>query len=229
IAGASLDGRSPAWSFPADHFEEAILSKLAEVNPREVLGQAEGPDEVMVLSGELARVEAKIAELEAEVLNGEVAALAKVLRQQEARKKELAEKRAEAMQRAANPLSATWGECQSLLEALHSAPDPADARLRLRSALRRIIESVHVLVVPRVRVRVAAVQIRFAGTGRCRSYLIISHPTQANAASSREGFFTVFSASDVEALGDRDLRKPAHVRQLQKILAAVDVAALVAR
>ena len=70
-------------------FEAAVLSKLREVDPRDVLEQDTGDDEVLALSAELAAVEGKAAELEAELLRGDVAALAKVLRRLEARKAEL--------------------------------------------------------------------------------------------------------------------------------------------
>ena len=46
-----------------------------------MLNGDDGPDEVMTLSGELARLEARIAELETELMAGDVAAAMKVLRQ----------------------------------------------------------------------------------------------------------------------------------------------------
>src|SRR5262249_7197914 len=170
------DGRGQSWSFPYTTFEPAVLSLLAEVDPAEVLGQTEGPDEVLTLSGELAQVEAKIAELEAELLKGDVAALARVLRAQEDRKRDLATRLAQARRKAAHPLSEAWGEAKSLLEALKSAPDPEDARLRLRGALRRIVDSFWLLIVPRGRDRLCAVQVWFQGSGSCRNYLILHRP-----------------------------------------------------
>jgi hypothetical protein len=167
---AASEGRSPSYSFPFETFEAALLSLLAEVDPRDVLGRDDGPDEVAVLSGEHARVEAKIAELEAELLRGDVAAVARVLRQQEERKRQLAGDLDQARRRAARPLGEVWGDCKSLVAALGEAPDPGDARLRLRSALRRVIESVWLLVVPRGRDRLLAAQVWFAGGDRCRSY-----------------------------------------------------------
>src|SRR5262249_21352748 len=92
INNAALEcrGRFATFRFPT--FEKAVLSCLREIDPHEILNGDQGPDETQVLAGKLARVEAKIAELEAELLNGDVAALAKVLRQQEAVKRELTEK-----------------------------------------------------------------------------------------------------------------------------------------
>src|SRR5205823_4871481 len=115
INTASAEGRAKCWSFPFLVFEQAVLSLLREVDPREVLASDNGPDEVMTLSGELSGVEGRIAELEAELEQGDVAALARALRRLEATKKDLAGRLAEARQKAAHPLSEAWGTALSLL------------------------------------------------------------------------------------------------------------------
>lgn len=43
--------------FPLPVFERAILSKLAEIDPREVLGHDEQPDETEELAAQLARLD----------------------------------------------------------------------------------------------------------------------------------------------------------------------------
>ena len=210
---AGLESRGGCRSFPYVPFERAILSQLAEVRPHEVLGGEDGPDEVQVLSGDLARVEAKIAELEAELLNGDVAALARVLREQEGRKHDLAAQLAEARQKAANPLSEVWGQTHSLLIVLDTAPDPSDVRMRLRSALQRIIEDIRLLVVPRNRDRLAAVQIWFTDDGH-RDYLIFNRAARVNASARHEGGWWSRSLPPDLATGDFDLRNPAHAADL---------------
>jgi DNA invertase Pin-like site-specific DNA recombinase len=216
----STVGRAEALAFPLETFERAVLSQLAEVDPREILGQSDGPDDVMVLSGELARIEAKIAELEAELLKGDVAALAKVLRQLEGRKRDLAEKLAEARREAANPIGEAWAECKSLLAALDAAPDQQDARLRLRSALRRVVEEIRLLIVPRGHARLAAVEVFFAGSERRRSYLILHQPTKSNGKARVEGRWWVRSLSAVADPGAFDLRKPGRAaKDLERVLA----------
>src|SRR5204862_327040 len=113
------------------------------------------------------------------------AALARALRQDEARKRDLAGRLTAARQKAANPLSASWGEAQSLLAALDAAPDLADARVRLRAVLRRVVESVSVLFVKLGRYdRVAAVQIWFHG-GAHRDYLIYHQPARGFGKGKR--------------------------------------------
>jgi hypothetical protein len=219
-------GRSPYYSFPADTLEAAVLSLLAEVDPREVLGREDGPDEALVLSGELALVEAKIAELEAELLNGEVAALAKVLRQLESQKRDLVEKLAGARQKAAHPLSESWGEAKSLLSALGNAPDPADARLRLRAVLRRVVDSIWLLVVPCGRDRLAAVQVRFADGEHRRDYIVFHRAAKANQSARQEGGWWARSLAEVAGPGDLDLRDRGHAEALARDLEKIDLAAL---
>jgi DNA invertase Pin-like site-specific DNA recombinase len=222
VNSRARDGDRPLYSFPYATFERAVLSRLAEVDPREVLGQEDTPDEVQVLSGELAGVEAKIGEFEAELLNGDVAALAKVLRHLEGRKRDLTAELAEARQRAATPLGESWGEAQGLLAALENAPDPRDARLRLRSALRRVISEIWLLVVPVGKYRLAAVQIFFSESDKHRDYIILHVPKMSNGKASRPGDWFVKSFASTGLPADAlDLRKRQHAARLAKLLESI--------
>jgi DNA invertase Pin-like site-specific DNA recombinase len=226
VNGDAHGGRATYRSFPYDPFERAILSLLAEVDPRQVTGKDDGPDEVMILSGRLAKVQAKKAEIEAELLNGDVASLAKVLRQLEAEERELAEQLAGARQKAAHPLSEAWGETVTLASALENAPDQNDARLRLRAALRRVVESIFVVVVRKGRHQLAACQVWFTGDG-CRSYLILHRPLMAIPGVWRKDPQTSVVSlaemiTDAEGL---DLRKVSHAKRLEKVLAAMELPA----
>jgi hypothetical protein len=179
----SANGSVKCYSFPSQTFEECILASLREVDPLQILASADTPDETLALAGELATIEAKIAALEAELLNGDVAALARVLRVLEEKKRDIAAKLAEARGRAASPLSESWGECKSILETLASAPDVKDARLRLRGVLRRIITDIWLMVVPRGILRTCAVQVFFAEGGR-RDYWLL-HRGRHNGRQER--------------------------------------------
>jgi DNA invertase Pin-like site-specific DNA recombinase len=228
VSYAAIRGKDGAEyvSFPFVVFERAVLSLLSEVDPREVLGQPDGPDEALALSGELARVEGRIAELEAELEgSGDVTTLAKVLRKLEGQKRDLADRLAEARQKAASPLSEAWGEAKSLLTALDGAADREDARLRLRSALRRIVSEVRVLVVPQRHDRLAAVQILFAGSERRRDYLILYRSPKPHARPPVEARWWARSLSHDAVPGELDLRRPEHVERLEKALLALDLAA----
>jgi DNA invertase Pin-like site-specific DNA recombinase len=220
----AIEGRAAMCSFNFATFEKAVLSLLREIDPHDILNGDSGPDESLALAGELATVEGKIGELEAELLQGDVAAVVKVLRDLEAKKADLAAKLAEARQRAAHPLSEAWGQAQSLVSAIDSAPDPKDARLRLRTALRRIVSSIWLLVVPRGRDRLAAVQIWFAGEKKHRDYLVLHIPPKANAMSRSDGGWWARSLAPELTAGLRlDLRKPEHAARLEKYLMKMDL------
>jgi hypothetical protein len=199
---------------------------LAEINADDILVGRHGPDEALALAGKLEQTEAKIADVEAELLNGDLAALAKVLRQLEGQKQDLAVKLTEARQKAAHPLDESWGEANSLLSVLDSAPDASDARLRLRSALRRIVDSIWMLVVPRGADRLAAVQIWFVDGNRCRDYLILHRPAKSNGKKRIESEWSVRSLADVAKAGKLDLRKREHVARLEAVLSAVETSDL---
>jgi DNA invertase Pin-like site-specific DNA recombinase len=220
---ASQDGRAPAQSFPYATFERAVLSMLREIDPQEILAVDDKPDEALVLAGRLAEVEGKIAELEAELLRGDVAALARVLRQLETEKRDLAGELAEARQSAAHPLSVAWGEAQTLAAALDSAPDPKDARLRLRAALRRIVKEVWILPVARGKDRICAVQVFFAEGDSRRDYLICNKPPRSDGrGKSKGGSWQAWSLAEVAGADTFDLRRPADVAELEAILRDAD-------
>jgi DNA invertase Pin-like site-specific DNA recombinase len=218
----SAEGRAKCWSFPYTTFERAVLSLLGEIDPHEILNGDDGPDESLALAGELARVETKIAELEAELLQGDVAALANVLRRLEGQKRDLAGRLSEARQRAAHPLSEAWGEAKSLPATLDRAPDPEAARLRLRAVLRRIVDSIYLLVVPRGRDRLAAVQVWFAGGKKHRDYFVLHRPAKANASARTAGQWWVRSLAEIAA-GVLDLRRREDALLLEESLSTVDL------
>ncbi len=228
ITNESQNGRSPCWSYPYPVFERAVLSLLAEVDPREVTGRPDKPDEVTVLSGELERVKSSIALISAEMdEHGESPTLFRRLRAKEEEQGTLAAKLTEARQRAAHPLSEAWGQAHSLITALDAAPDPEDARLRLRSALRRVVEEVRLLVVPRRLVRLAAVQVYFTGDGH-RDYLVYYRPPHHSFGGRKEAVCLARSLKDAVALGPLDLRDSGDAAKLEAALNAVPLDALLA-
>jgi hypothetical protein len=226
--------KAPAQSFPYTTFEAALLSLLREINPHEILNGDQEPDETLALAGELAGVEASIAALAADLeAHGDSPTLFQRIRQKESRKAELVKRLAAAREKALHPLSESWGEAQTLLGAIDTAPDPTEVRVRLRAALRRIVDSIWILVVPRGRDRLAAVQVWFAGGQRHRDYLILHRP-KANGAVRREGavrrqaHWRAWSLAEVVKAGDLDLRRAKDVQALETKLTALDLARLAA-
>src|SRR5262249_16776454 len=149
---------------------------------------------------------------ERELLKGDVAALAKVLRQLEGRKAELAKQLTTARQKAATPATEAWRDAKSLLGAVEKAPDPRDARLRLRSGLRAVIAELWLRVVPGGHDRLCAVQVWFADSDRCRSYLILHRPPRSNGKKRQEGGWWARSFADTALPARLDLRKRDHTK-----------------
>lgn len=223
------DNDLPKRSFPLHVFESAVLQLLAEIDPREVISRIAEPDESASLMGEIAYIESKIADLEAALLDGDSSSVAKVLRQQEARLKELRTKLAEAQRKASHPLADSWGETKTLAAILDDAEDVTDTRLRIRAALRRIVESINLLIVPRGATRLAAIQIHFVGGGR-RDFLIVNRAGRGNQNKVTEATWDArtmdFAISSKKRGYKADLRVRQDVQDLEAALASIDLKAI---
>jgi DNA invertase Pin-like site-specific DNA recombinase len=181
-------------------FERAVLDQLREIEPAEVLAGANGHDEVVRLEAELAGVDAELAKVDVLMHTEGISATAdRYAKELETRRRDLAEQKAVADHKAKNPLSAAWGEAQSLLEVLDKAPDVDDARLRLRAALCRVVESIWIMVVPRGQDRLAEVQVWFKDSEAFRTYLIVYRASRGNAHRTRPGRVYVSSLRQPDA------------------------------
>ncbi len=229
VNGDADQGKGRQFSIPYLPFEKAVLSCLREIDPHDILNGDGEPDDTLVLGGEKAAVETELAEAAAFMdKNGFSATIGRRVTELEARQRDLAARLAEASHRAAHPLYETWGEFKTLAAALDAAPDPEDFRLRLRAALRRIAESMWLLVVPRGKVRLCVVQIYFRG-GRRREYLIYYRPAQRPGGKPIPAKCPrPWSLADVLKPGDVDLRDPADAAAVAEGLEALDLEALAA-
>jgi DNA invertase Pin-like site-specific DNA recombinase len=224
INANSREGRIPSVTFPYPVLERGILSKLQEIDAAEVLGPDTAPSEVAALSGEWAKVEAELSEAAAFMrVHGFSPTIGKQITDLETRKLELEEKLADAQRRAQTPMASAWGEAQSLAGAIDNAADPDGIRVRLRTALRRAVESIWLLVVPRGRDRLAVAQIRFAGRGERRDYLLLHRWARGGAVRARPASWLCGSLADVARGGDFDLRKRDHAGRLGKVLERLDL------
>jgi DNA invertase Pin-like site-specific DNA recombinase len=214
----------PVTSFPFDSFEAALLGLLREVKPAEVLPPQEaGRDETVALSGRITDLEGEIEKVKGRLRQRYTDALAEVLEQHEDEMKALAGRLAKAREKAAAPVSEAWGQFRTLVQAVEGAPDPEEARLRLRAALRRIVEAIHCLFVGRGRDRLCAVQVWFKDDGH-RDYLILHRRATGGSVGTRPARWWARSLAEV-APGDLDLRRREDARTLAEALAAVDLAA----
>jgi DNA invertase Pin-like site-specific DNA recombinase len=214
-------GQPPA--FPAGPFEQAILSQLREVSPRDILPAGDkAAARVTALAGELATCEGRIEAVKAQVIDGgDLLPLVDVLRKLEARREKLAAQLAEAQAAAATPTATSWGEFGTLADALATAEDPEEARLRLRSCLRAMVEGIHVLTVRKGLWQILAAQIWFKGDG-CRSYLMMHHKRHVmpNWEREEQTYCRSFAQSGL-AEGSLDLRKKVHAAKLLRVLSSI--------
>jgi DNA invertase Pin-like site-specific DNA recombinase len=228
IPHEGTEGRAPIVSFPLGAFEEAILAKLDEIDPREVLDQ-DAPDETGQLAAQKAEVRGKIdkllAALEAELDAGEEPSRGtqRLLKKLEDAEREIEQQLRKARQNAAHPLSESWGQAKTLIAV---AADP-DARLRLRSLLRQIVSEIRLLVVPRKRDRIAAVQVWFAGDEQHRDYLILHRPALVASGHRREGFSVARVLPPDLAGRTLDLRRREDAAALEVVLRDLDPATLI--
>jgi DNA invertase Pin-like site-specific DNA recombinase len=224
LRNLSLDGRGPSLSFPYETFEKAILSALREIDPADVIEEVEQPNERLAIAAELEKTAGQISKVKENILSGgDVESLADVLRQLDAKQRELIERDREAKQRAAAPLEDAWQQTKTLLGAIEKAGDPHDYRVRLRAVLRREIDSIWVLIVPRGRDRLCVAQIWFTGGEQHRDYLIFHQAARANKYARAEGTWWAQSLASVAKPDALDLRNPQHVSRLEKILLAADL------
>jgi DNA invertase Pin-like site-specific DNA recombinase len=229
ISLAAHQGRERRVSFPAATFETAILSLLREINPHDILN-GDHPDKSGALAAELTGVEAELAAATAYLEEkGFSRTIADRITRLEAAQRDLAAQLAVARQEAAHPLSESWGETQSLIETLAAAPDPDDARMRLRGALRRIVEGIYLVVVARGSVRVCAVQVWFEKGKKHRDYLIVSRPAYGNGKKARtEPTWSAASLAPVITRGlSLDLRRRKDAADLATALEAANLEDLV--
>lgn len=206
-------------SFPLAVLERAALSKLKEIDPREILAPDSGPDKVAELNAKITRIDARLKQLTAQFGDDEdeIPEVVGTIREKHAERKTLVERLDAAKTKAASPLSSAWGETKGLIETLDAAKDQRDVRVRLRQVLARIVERIDCLFTPGGGRRVGAVQVRFAG-GRHRDYLI--HYTPPHGPTETPAKWSAESFAEAGLPDMLDLRQPDHTKRLEAALVA---------
>ena len=209
-------------------FEDALFSYLSGIDPRDILPAAEaGPNDTVALAARLGDVEQRLARIKAQLLvEDEVEALIDTVRKLEGERKAVGDQLAEARQRSAVPVADAWGEFKSIRAALAAAPDMDAARLKLRAALRRMVESVWCLFMPEAKgPRVAWVQVVFAGAEKFHHFAIVYRPRHGLPGGAEyPAAYAVRDLATVATAGD--LRDAANARALETALASIDPAEL---
>jgi hypothetical protein len=211
-------------SFPLVPFERAVLSQLREIEPAELLGTGDGPDEVAELKAKLARVDAVLRSLadQYDDPQEEVPVITQKVKAKNAERKALVAKIEEQEAKAASPLSAVWGEMKGIIEVLDNTP-PArlpEVRLRLKGLIARIVESVTCVFGGTTRFRWAAVRVQFTKEEH-RDYLIC-HKIR-NGRNTLPATTWTASGLGPNLKDERDLRKRHEAAQIEKHLAGLDL------
>jgi DNA invertase Pin-like site-specific DNA recombinase len=210
MASSFYDGKGPCHSFPLDTFERCLLDGLSEVKPADVLPKDTTPGSATVLQSELSWVRERKELLQAELLGSkdELKTVVKTIGQLEDRETELLAALDQVEEQTVKPLSASWRDIKSLADLLDSADDPADLRIRLRAAVRRVVEEIWVLVVRRGRDQLASVQVFFRTDNRdetqaqnnYRSYFMFHRPGRGNQRVKIPSRFGYLALAQPEAL-----------------------------
>lgn len=224
IPTAARYGRHSNWcSFPADQFDAAILSELAEVKPRDVFGRDHDHSKADALAGRMAELDAVIATWMDKIESLDLAdVVRKKLVELGAQRKALAAELEAARQEEADPAGAAWGKFRSLAAVLKN--DPSDeTKTAIRNALRRAIESVTCLFVGDRRTRLAAVRVQFRGVDQHRDYIIACSPMRVLPNRKRGRDCEVLSFADA-GVGAVDLRDPKDASKVRRVLQTLDLA-----
>jgi DNA invertase Pin-like site-specific DNA recombinase len=224
ISVNAKEGKGVPWvSFPAEPFEEAVLSKLTEIKASDIQTDNKAARRVETIAGQIAALDNLIklwtAKMDDPAIVDTVAAKLADLNTE---RKALATKQSEAQRKAASPLAESWGEFKGLADLLKQ--DTTDElRVRMRAALRRSIASVTTLIVSKGRRRLAAVRIDFAGGGTHRDYLIRYKMANVGAIAPSPAVTEVVSFAKALENDALDLRDREQALQLAEDLAAVEL------
>jgi DNA invertase Pin-like site-specific DNA recombinase len=228
LAGA--EGRGKTRSFPYGVFEAAVVALLQEVKPGQIVdSRKSAADLLALLTAEDTRLARELKKAKDNLAaKGGSDAIFDHLRGLEAERQALAPKLEEAREKAAHPLATSWGAFKTLAAALDAADDPQDARVRLRSALRRICDGIKLLIVTRGLDRLAVAQFYFTDDGS-RTYLV-HHRSGRGGGFGKAAPATWRAASLPPGLAPEaaglDLEDAAHVAGLREALERIDLADL---
>lgn len=207
----ALVSQAKLVSFPVEALEKGVLSCLSEIDPMDVLPRHDSTeDEVMSLSTQHEDTIRRLNEIEAQMADPDnansITALTGAANKLGKKAKDLGAKLAEARAKASNPHSEAWGTCHSLISAITSPDDREAARLRLRSAITRVIERMDCLFVRDGRRQIACIQLHFCGSQAIRTVFVQFRNAFANMKDTTPEYLGWSTLKD-ELPGKVDIRK----------------------
>jgi DNA invertase Pin-like site-specific DNA recombinase len=207
-------------------FERAVLDRLLELKPSDVLAKpAKDDDPMAVWSVKLTIINRNLATMQQQASAAEdVSVFVPILQDLGRQKKEATAALEKAKGASASREGDVLGETQSLVKLLDDAEGEERETLRrkIRAALRRLVESAHVLVVVRGRVRLVALQLHFRGGKRRRDYLLAARQGTRSAPARMDGY----TLAKIVRKHDFDLRRLEDTVALEELLLDLDPATL---
>jgi DNA invertase Pin-like site-specific DNA recombinase len=198
-------------------FEDAVLQWLTELKVADVIGPQNGAQTALqAASDRLTAVNLKIQQVQQRAATADDPTVFLDLLDDLGRQRKATVKTYEAAKgKAATEDGDHLGECQSLIRMLREAEgeDRDNLRRRVRAAMTRLIESVHVVALrPQKLRRLVGCRLQFRQGNRHRDYFMVFGP--GDTVESRS-----FSAASLP--DDLDLRIRDHAVRLERALAAV--------
>jgi DNA invertase Pin-like site-specific DNA recombinase len=193
-------------SFPADVFTEEIRRELRELEASDIFTDP-GSSKVAELKGQLMEAERHLTAADANwEANPESKHWQRKVTEYEKKQQKLVVDLEEARRNAESSQPEVWAEKLAVL----TKKDP----VRQNAALRDIVDHVRVLIVPRGLNRLLYCQVFFKGTDERRAYLLTYYPRDGGRVETTSQLW-----SEVGAMPD--LRKPASVKAVEKLLQTI--------
>lgn len=220
FSAGGVDGRAErSYTIPYPVLERQVLRFVREIDPESVLPTKPAASAIDVLRAKLAAVRQDVVGLKAELKVKFSKGIAEVLREQEDAEEKLVNQIQDELARTARPLERAWADVPTLIDVIDTADDKDAARLRVRAALRAVLDSGTVLTVAKGAWRFFAVQLNF--TGGAVRHCVVAHRPAANgrAASTHPLSF----ADAFPKAGDIDLRKREDCAKMERLLSRLDL------
>jgi DNA invertase Pin-like site-specific DNA recombinase len=207
-------------------FERAVLDQLLELTVADVVGKpVKDDDPVALWSGKLVIVNRNLQTFQQQAAVAEDASVYVPLIEDLARqRKQIVAELEKAKAESASREGDTLGETQSLVKLMDDAQGEERDQLRrkVRAALRRLVESAWVVIVPRGRTRLVALQLWFTGGKKRRDYLFAARP----GTKKTPGHWDAYTLASVIDRDDLDLLDRSYAEALEAELLALDLADL---
>lgn len=223
VNNSGMEGRTRYMSIRYEVFETCVLGELRELDPTDLLDDDQGDGELHALTAELEQLDKDRELLLAELERTVSPTLMKAAEQKDTRRAVVLTRLSQLRAEAASPLSVAWAEGKTVLALMIAAEDKEAFRLRLRSALRRIVSGMHLLVVGVGNRRLCAVQVRFHGSDRRRNYLVSyifgNTPSEPRRRGTKAQCRSLSDA--IPEAADLNLTDPEDVLILERLLQAL--------